>query len=216
MRIALCLLLGIDMQMSAQTCFGCSGNRPLDMYHALSCKMYGGLIYRHDKVKVVISDICRYGQLFYQLEPRHVFGQGKIRPDLLIHFGQDGHDVAYDLTVVNPVRDVSAVNCTLRHDQKFLEIEEKVKVDKYADLCAKNGATICPIVLSAFGGILRNSYSTGLSPLIHKIRKNHFCSPNWAAPNRTTYWLQRIAIALWVGNVAKVKPFLHPEWTIQH
>jgi len=178
------------------------------MYHALSCKWYGGLIYRHDLVKCVIGDICRHAQAFYELEPKHIFAQDKTRPDILIHFGKDGHDIAYDLTIVNPVRNEAAVNSTLRDEQGFLATEEKVKADKYAEKCAMSGTSFCPIVLSAFGGVLNNSYSTGLSPLIHRIRKNHFCAPNWAAPDRTIYWLQRISIALWSGNVAKVKPFL--------
>ncbi len=157
---------------------------------------------------MVLGEICHHAHIEYQLEPKHALGQHGQRPDLLVYFGKDGHDIAYDLTVVSPVRNDSATKKAIRDEQGFLATDEQVKLNKYRDQCAKQGKAFCPIVLSAFGGILHASYNMGLSPLIHKIRKSQFCSPNWAAPNRTTYWLQRIAIALWAGNVAKVKPFL--------
>jgi len=215
MRIALCLLLGVNLKMAAPTCFGCSGQKPLSMYHALSCKWYGGLIHRHDRIKSVLADVCRHAHAEYQLEPKHMFDHGK-RPDLVVYFGKDGHDIAYDLTVISPVRDQTAVKRVLRNEQDFLATDEQVKLDKYRDECAKHGKSFCPIVLSAFGGILHASFSMGLSPLIRRIRKSQFCSPNWAAPNRAAYWLQRIAIALWAGNAAKVKPFLQEEPLTQY
>jgi len=156
----------------------------------------------------VLGDICQHARIDFVIEPKHLLGQNKQRPDLLIHFGKDGHDISYDLTIVNPVRDEAAVKSTLRDEQGFLSTDEQAKIRKYQDACAEQGMSFCPLVLSAFGGVLRASYTMGLSPLIRKIRKSNFCSPNWAAPNRTTYWLQRIAIMLWAGNVAKVKPFL--------
>ena len=210
MRIALKLLLGINLEMASPFCFGCSGQKPLTMYHALSCKFFGGLIHRHNRVKAVLGEICHHAHIEYQLEPKHSLDHGK-RPDLVVYFGKDGHDIAYDLTVVSPVRDSTAVKRVLRDEQAFLATDEQTKLNKYRDECARHGQAFCPIVLSAFGGILHASFSMGISPLIHKVRRSQFCSPNWAAPNRTTYWLQRIAVALWAGNAAKVKPFLKEE-----
>jgi len=217
MKISLCLLLGIELEMSADVCMGCpKRSTHLTQYHALSCKWYGGLIHRHDLVKAVIGDICKHAQTFYQLEPKHLFGQDKTRPDVVIHFGNNGHDIAYDLTIVSPVRDLAAIRCTLKDEQAFLATEEKVKADKYSEKCAESGTAFCPIVLSAFGGILQSSYSMGIQPIISRIRKTQFHAPNWAAPDRKSYWLQRMAIALWTGNVAKVKPFLNTGRLVQH
>jgi len=154
--------------------------------------------------------MCHHAQVEYKSEPKHMLDHGK-RPDWVVYFGKDGHDIAYDLTIVSPARDQTAINRALRDEQNFLATDEQVKLNKYRDECARHGMSFCPIVLSAFGGILHASYSMGLSPLIHRIRRSQFCSPNWAAPNRTSYWLQRIAIALWAGNAAKVKPFLQEE-----
>ena len=80
---------------------------------------------------------------------------------------------------------------------------------------AENGAAFCPIVMSAFGGIHCLSYELGIKFLIHKIKKSKYLPPNWAAPNRSTFWLQRIAIALWAGNARKIVPFLKRESLVQ-
>ena len=214
MRIALCLLLGINLEMDADPsgkCDKCKGNKMLTMYHALSCKHFGGLITRHDKIKAVLGGICRHARLSYDLEPPHFFDKGQQRPDLLIRFGNNGRDVAYDLTIINPVRTEETTDSTIENEQKVLAMSERSKNVKYQELCAKMGAYFCPIVLSAFGGILQNSFSVGIESTIKKINKSRFVPPNWAASNRTAYWLQRIVIALWAGNVAKVKPFLKKE-----
>jgi len=211
MRIAICLLLGINLEMTSDVCPGCLKNKPLSMYHALSCKRYGGLILRHDMVKDVLADICRHARLSHEVEPPQAMSGNKLRPDILIRFGKDGHDIAYDLTIVNPLRDQGCIEATLKDEQSFLSRYERSKRSKYQDECSENGASFCPIVLSSFGGILANSWEAGIKHIIKKIQKSRFSSPNWAAPNRMTYWLQRIAIALWAGNVRKVAPFLKKE-----
>ena len=67
----------------------------------------------------------------------------------------------------------------------------------------------CPIVLSAFGGILSSSLESGINFLLDKARKKVKFTPiNWAAPSPSTCLLQRIAIALWQGNARKMAPFL--------
>jgi len=212
MRISLSLLLGINLEMISNECPGCSKVKNLNMYHAVSCKRYGGLIRRHDMVKDVIAEICHKSRMYCEVEPPQAFLGDKSRPDILIRFGNDGHDLAYDLTIVNPVRDQSSIVATIKDEQDFLRRYDKVKTDKYKTLCEENGASFCPIVMSAFGGIQAASYESGIGFLIYKAKANmKFTSPNWAAPSVSSYWLQRIAIALWAGNARKVVPFLKQE-----
>jgi len=211
MRVALHLLLGIKLEMNSDECTGCRGKKLLTMYHALSCKKHGGLTRRHDFVKHILGDICRHARLSFEVEPKQSVTGTKLKPDLLVRYGQDGHDLAYDVTIINPLRDAEAVACTLRDEQAFLFTQHKVKCGKYQDKCAENGAAFCPIVLSAFGGVHQNSFENGINYLISKIKRSSFIPPNWAAPTPQIYWLQRIAISLWSGNVRKVKPFLKQE-----
>ena len=68
-----------------------------------------------------------------------------------------------------------------------------------------------PIVLSAHGGVTPDTFTCAFDYIIKKINKSSFVSPNWAAPNKKSYWLQRIAVALWSGVAAQLKPVLVHE-----
>ena len=100
------------------------------------------------------------------------------------------------------------MNRAMKDDQEFLQQAEQDKRNKYQEECEKNDMLFLPIVLNAFGGILNESDREGIARLIHQVNKEHFVPPNWAAQSRKAYWYQRIAIALWAGNVCKVAPFL--------
>jgi len=211
MRIALCLLLGIPLGMKAETC-DCKKGRQLTMYHALSCKSHGKLIERHDKVKRVLADMCTAADFDFEVEPRQALSGNKLRPDILIRYGKDdGYDMALDLTIDNPLRDDSAINTSLKDEQKFLMQNAIVKRHKYDEQCSRNLASFTPIVLSAFGGIFEESYNDAILFMIRKIPSKEFEPPNWAAPDKKTYWLQRIAIALWKGNARQMGSFIKKQ-----
>jgi len=198
----------MKMEQEKCKCDPAQGSMPLTMYHALSCKKYGGLIARHDLVKDVLVDLCKSARLSCEVEPRQAIHGEKLRPDLLVRFAWNGLDAAYDLTIHNPVRNAQATRETIKNEQKFLTRADQEKRNKYQEGCAASGMLFFPIVLSAFGGILEESYHEGIETIIHKIKKDHFAPPNWAATTRKKYWLQRIAIALWAGNARKISPFL--------
>ena len=140
------------------------------------------------------------------MEPRQALHGNKLRPDLLIHFVRNGQDAAFDHTIHNPLRNKESLKKAIKNDQEFLVQAEQDKRNKYQVECEKNDIVFLPIVLNAFGGILNESDREGIARLIHLVKKDRFVPPNWAAPK--AYWYQRIAIALWAGNVVKVGPFL--------
>ena len=112
-----------------------------------------------------------------------MFHDENTRPDLLVRFGSsDGHDIAFDITIVNPVRSKTAIAATLKDEQQFLRSQANVKNNKYETPCMERGTVFCPIVFSAFGGVLYDSFHCGLKLLINRIKKSKFSSPNWAAP----------------------------------
>jgi len=181
------------------------------MYCALSYKIKGGLTRRHDLVKEDLADLCRAGNVECTVEPPQAFSGSKLRPDLLVIQARHGHDVAFDLTIHSPLRDDYSMSRTIRNEQSFLESAASTKINKYRTLCANNGDEFMPIVFSAFGGIWRDSYDNGLMPLINKIKKERFIPPNWAAPDKVSYWLQRIVISLWAGNARKLRAFMKKD-----
>ena len=131
--------------------------------------------------------MCKAARLSFEVEPRQALKGNKLRPDILIQFGKDGYDLALDLTIVNPTRNENSISLSIRDGQKFLRQSAVTKIRKYQEDCGNNGASFVPIVLSAFGGVLDESYSNGIHFLLHKTKKTRFVSPKWAAPNRKAY-----------------------------
>ena len=210
MRVALRVLLGVPMHFVSDLCI-CGSPQPSNGSHAISCKRRGGLIRRHDVVKEAIGAMCKSAQLFAQVEPPHSIRGSNKRPDIIVHFAEKGRDVAFDVTVINPARNTSSAQACARDGLKFLEAAEKAKIRKYRDLCAQSGMDFVPIVLSAHGGVTPDTFTCAFDYIIKKINKSSFVSPNWAAPNKKSYWLQRIAVALWSGVAAQLKPVLVHE-----
>ena len=210
MQISLRLLLGVQLKMcdSMCDCERAHGPVPLTMYHALSCKHRAGLIDRHEWMKDVFAGLCKSARLPCEVEPRHVLGGTKKRPDFLIRFAKGGQDAAYDLTVQSPLRDSHSMARTIRDEQGFLRQAERTKRNKYASKLADEDTLFYPIVFSAFGGVLNESYHDVIEWLIGRVKKDNFEPPNWAASSQKSYWLQKLAIALWRGNAYKVCHFL--------
>ena len=209
MKISLCLLLGVKLDMASKTCTckAKGGPVPLTMYHALSCKSFGGLIYRHDLVKEEIGNLCKAARLAYEYEPHRVIGPDGRRPDLMVIMASNDQDVVLDVTIHSPLRDKYAVANTIQDEQHFLERADQAKRQKYQQECDEKNLLFFPIVLSAFGGILKESL-IGLKVLLEKTKRQPFAPPNWAASSRKAYWYQRIAIALWSGNACKLASFM--------
>jgi len=88
----------------------------LTIAHALSCKKHGGLIWRHDKVKDVLVDLCKSARLPCEVEPRQALNGNKLRPDILIRFVRNGQDGAFDLTIHNPLRNKESMNRATKDD----------------------------------------------------------------------------------------------------
>lgn len=210
MRIALRLLLGVPLHFDSEFCT-CGMPQTSDGAHAISCRRRGGLILRHNLVKLVIADMCKCARLHTQVEPPQAFTGSHKRPDIVVRMAENGRDVAFDVTVINPARNESSSQSCAHDGLKFLEAAEQAKIRKYRNLCATTGMDFVPIVLSAHGGVTPDTFRCGFDYIIKKINKASFVSPNWAAPNKKSYWLQRIAVALWSGVAAQIKPVLVHE-----
>lgn len=210
MRIALRLLLGVPLHFDSDFC-SCGMPQSPDGSHAISCRRRGGLILRHNLVKLVVADMCKCARLHTQVEPPQAFTGSHKRPDIVVRMAENGRDVAFDVTVINPARNESSSQACAHDGLRFLEAAEQAKIRKYRDLCSTTGMDFVPIVLSAHGGVTPDTFRCGFDYILKKINKSSFVSPNWAAPNKKSYWLQRIAIALWSGVAAQIKPVLRHE-----
>ena len=121
---------------------------------------------------------------------------------------ENGRDVAFDITVVNPTHNLDNAISSSVNGLQTLQAAERAKIKKCRDLCISMSMDIVPIVFSAHRSVSPVTFHFGLDDLINKVKKASFESPNWAAPNKKSYWLQRTAIALWSGVSASLKPLL--------
>ena len=206
MRTALRLLLGVPIDLGCQTCV-CG--RPMDHYasHALSCKRGGGMIMRHDMLKRFFEKMCNAAGISTRMEPLHFFPDDNKKPDLVLyHHGSQGKDVAIDFSLLNPTNPGS-LKTSARDGQALLYTRELQKFRSYDSKCQQLGHIFMPSVFSVFGGTTRRNMLLVVDPIIRRISKKYFVAPNWAAPDKRTYWLQRLIVAIWNGVTTNIKRF---------
>ena len=209
MRIMLHLLLGVEMEFESNVCSCGQVQDPLGV-HALCCSLGGNLIRRHDLVKNLLATMCDAANIPYLKEPVHYFEDDtNLRPDIVLPCHTPaGCDVALDVCVTTPTCASLAGNGALRQDGQLpLQRREMAKNKKYMRH-ARDKCIFYPVVFSAYGGTTILNIKMVLDPIIRRITKRRFCSPNWAAPDKRSYWYQRIAVALWNGVTSCVEPHL--------
>ena len=58
---------------------------------------------------------------------------------MLLRFARNGQDVAFDVTIHNPLRDRYSIKKVIQDDQDFLRQAEQDKRNKYQEECERNG-----------------------------------------------------------------------------
>ena len=146
MRTALRLLLGVPIDLGCQTCV-CG--RPMDQFasHALSCKMGGGMILRHDMLKKFFEKMCNAAGISTRVEPLHFFfPDDNKKPDLVLyHHGSQGKDVALDFSLLNPTNPGS-LKVSAQNGQALLETCEQMKYRRYESKFHQHGHAFLPSV----------------------------------------------------------------------
>ena len=86
---------------------------------------------RHNLVKLVVADMCKCARLHTQVEPPQAFTGSHKRPDIVVRMAENGRDVAFDVTVINPARNESSSQACAHDGLRFLETAEQAKIRKY-------------------------------------------------------------------------------------
>ena len=84
---------------------------------------------------------------------------------------ENGRDVAFDITVVNPTRNLDNARSSSINGLWTLQAAERAKIKKYRDLCISTSMNIVPIVFSAHGGVTPDTFHINLDDLINKVKK---------------------------------------------
>ena len=154
--------------------------------------------------------MCKAIRLSFEIESSQALKGNNLRPDILIQSGEDGYDLALELTIVNPTHNENSTFVFIYDKHKVLRQFAIKKTRKYEE-CGNNGSSFVPIFLNVFRRVFDESYSNGIHFLLHKIKRTQFESPNWTAPNRKAHWLQRMIITLQIGDALQVGNFLRKK-----
>ena len=119
--------------------------------HAISCGSSGDRIARHNLLRDAVFQTAATANLAPQKEERALLPGTDSRPrDILIPYWSQGHDLAIDVTVVNPLR----LDLAARSAEKAghgLQTPHNTNWRKYGEKCEEESLVFCPFDLDTFG-----------------------------------------------------------------
>ena len=200
-RDSLLLRFGITPPSLPDKCSGCCA--PFSVDHAMSCKKGGLIMLRHNDLKHEWTMLCAEAlprraitdePLIHTSQDVQAAGDEgtlplpEIRGDIGVHgFWRPGNTTIFDIRVT----DTDATSQINKDPNKILQQHEKMKKDKYYDICQARNRHFTPLVFSIDGlrGQEANAACKRLAALISK---------KWSRPYSEVcgYVRSRIAIAL--------------------
>jgi len=185
-----------DDDMMECTCTGKAHSNKWD--HINSCRMGGGLIRRHDNVKLAVGEMCRAAGLTIAFEERAKYeGTGNGGPDITVNnFPSAGVNTFIEVSVTNPTSHAESGKIPLYAAAKACTMKQ----EKYASIAKNNGMQLRTAVVESPG-----AFSTPLRSLISEVvavaKKNGKendvpTTATWLARSFRPYHTQRISVAL--------------------
>jgi len=141
------------------------------------------------------------------VEDRCAFSARKLRTDITVYaFQPDGSDLSVDVAVVNPAadsylpaRDVVPLSAAVW--------KANAKTQKYQAILG--GSSFCPAVWEAYGAVGESAQSLVVKSCARLSQEDDtFSPPNWAASSPSSYWWQRLSVALQRSNARKMRDLL--------
>ena len=108
-----------------------------------------------------------------------------------------GLDTIGDLEIVNTCAP-SAFSKSNGLPIHRLEYAETAKIAKHGKNCANAHCKFVPFVLDRFGSLGSHAQSF-FNSLVNEVLPDVYFSPNWAASCPSSFWRQRLSVALWCG-----------------
>ena len=144
--------LGMPVFGSEGPCPAC--NRPSDKFgdHALNCGYSGERISRHNLLRDAIFDIASSAALSPVKEGRFLLPGADRRPaDIFIRGWAGGQDAALDVTVINPLQDLTRQGAAASPGHAA-DVAYQRKMAGAADDCRAQGIVFLPLAAETFGG----------------------------------------------------------------
>ena len=193
-RLAAFLRLGIPMPFSS-CLVKCDCNATLDNegYHLMTCKLGGGPVFTHERLKSEWSECLRELQLHHKKEPQHQYCDNEKRPDIVVFDSNSGCNIELDVSLVHPWR-CDYLKKTASDPGYAAKKREEQKDEKYQHELHLTTSTssFVPLVMEHFGrwGVKAEAYLKELS----KRSRNEEGLPNPA--EFKAVWRKRLSLQL--------------------
>ena len=144
--------LGMPVFGSNGPCPAC--NHPSDKFgdHALNCGYSGERITRHNLLRDAIFDVASSAALSPVKEGRFLLPGADRRPaDVFIRGWAGGQDAAYDVTVINPLQELTREGAAAKPGHAA-DVAYQRKMNGAAEDCRAQGIVFLPLAAETFGG----------------------------------------------------------------
>lgn len=144
--------LGMPVFGSDGPCPAC--NHPSDKLgdHALNCGYSGERITRHNLLRDAIFDVASSAALSPVKEGRFLLPGADRRPaDVFIRGWAGGQDAAYDVTVINPLQELTREGAATKPGHAA-DVAYQRKMNGAAEDCRAQGIAFLPLAAETFGG----------------------------------------------------------------
>jgi hypothetical protein len=180
--------LGLPVYDEARPCRQCGSTNDREGYHALTCRCWGGRIYRHHALANVL---VKYMQCAHHNPRREVEFDGKRPADVYLPHWHLGKPLAIDLAVTHPLQRNAlqrAGDCAPGSWASEYAREHK---EKQAAPLAQHGVDFAPLVVETFGSWDPAGYS-----LLHECASQYAVHQGIPTSLAVRVLFQRLSVTL--------------------
>ena len=202
--------LGAPIFQQMGPCSACGADSDTLGDHAIHCASSGERISRHNGLRDAIFHQARYAQLGPQKEVRNLIPSRGDKPaDIFIPNWVNGHDTAFDVSVVSPLQ-LSLVQRVASDAGFALQHRHQEKMSKHQESCHRENIVFAPLIVSTYGA-WHKSAEQHIKSLARAVATQEGADSGDASRN----FFGRLAIKLCQGNAALINsrlPSLPPPW----
>jgi hypothetical protein len=200
--------LGERVFPEGTTCRHCGSANDVEGYHALTCRCWGGRIYRHHALANILTSYLRAA---HHGAKREKGVDGKTRPgDVFLPHWELGKPLAVDLAVTHPLQPNALLKAGMREPGSWATEYARIHKSAQAAQLAPRGVDFAPLVVETFGSWDPDAYA-----LLHRFA-DQYATHQAVTPSvavRTLF--QRLSVTLMRVNVRMILARISPvpfEW----
>jgi hypothetical protein len=189
--------LGLPVYEDAKPCRQCGSPNDVDGYHALTCRCWGGRIYRHHALANVLAT---YMQSAHHNPQREKGFDGASRPaDVLIPHWELGQPLAIDLAVTHPLQPNNTQKAGDRTSGSWASDYARAFKDQQAAPLAAHGVAFAPLVVETYG-----SWDPAGYALLHQCAAKYAMHQGISPAVAVRVLFQRLSVTLMRMNARMI------------